>query len=310
MTTATLATAGYGTGGSIAGVVREGYATAALAHASLATFGYGSGASIAAVVRDGYSGFVNLPITVPAGKQAVVVAGLPWTPPARSILEGASPAVANGDIIICDLVSTPNGYAITMSPDGTFSIATGTDTSRQSFAADVYRLVGGTYDGVFTNWVNNRTPSQVQGLNLPAFTTGIAITPIDLSAYFLDIEADGLTYQVVAGALPDGLSLAGSIISGTPRIDGAFSATVRVTDITGEYVDAVISGSNLTIGVIRFYNWDLHQQLLVLESGGNAGTGVCFSINTGISEAARNDILRGLKALERYISTIARWPPN
>ncbi|MFO1465868.1 MAG: hypothetical protein U1F35_05420 [Steroidobacteraceae bacterium] len=300
---------GYGNGTAAAGTpARRGYAAQPVAHSSLATRGYGAGSTIAAVARRGYAGAPNLPISPPAGKQLVVVAGLPWVPPARSILEDAVPAVVNGDIIVCDQVSTPNGYAITMNADGTFSIATGTDSSRQSFQSDVYRLSTGTYYGAFTTWANNRIPVATVGLNLPTWIAGLAITPVDLAGYFSDPEADALGYSLVAGSFPNGVNLVGSVISGVPLTGGAFSATVRVTDITGEYLDTVISGSSL-VGLIRFYNASVKAPNTILESDQDAGLEICVTVNDVFNQLYRNDLLNAIRAISYYLTLKAPWPP-
>src|SRR5205814_6255522 len=61
------------------------------------------------------------------------------------------------------------------------------------------------------------------------------------SAYAISLFASGgtqpFTWSIVAGALPNGLSLRGNTISGTPTLRGTFTFTARVTDTHGAQAD-------------------------------------------------------------------------
>lgn len=317
MAYASLATRGYGADGSIALVVRAGFTGGAIPAESLATFGFGQGSSLSSCLTGGYSLYVGVPIIKPAGKQYVVVAGLPWT--GRSILEGADPAVANGDLIICDLVSTPDGYAITMNPDGTFSVAVGGNTARQSFVCDVYSLSLSGFYGEFTTTVNNQVPTQTAGIVLSALTVGSAMTPLDLSAFVIDAEGDALTYSVAPGSdpLPAGLTLVGSVISGTPTATTLRNVVIRVTDSVGDYLDlpSIAMGpaeavESATSG--RWYGVDLETgQWSVMELGSIPSTALAVVIDynaIGSKPGDRNRAINALKALQYYLLR-SPWPP-
>jgi hypothetical protein len=236
MSYAGLATRGYGSDSTIALVVRDGFPQPPQLSATLTTFGYGQvGSGISVLVRQFYSLATLVPYPPPAGKQYVDVAGLPWPAGAFSILDGASPPVENGDIIICDLVTTPGGYPVTMNGDGTFQIATASSTSREIIYADVFDRSLLSYYGGYTNWVNNHIPQSV-GLSSAFLQIGVPFS-LDLVNYVSDFENDPLVYAVQSGPLPLGLNLSGSLISGIPLSVAGKDVTFRITDATGDYFD-------------------------------------------------------------------------
>ena len=218
-------------------MVRAGYFPPPIPVCSLATFGFGAGSSIASCVTGNYSVVAGLPITPAAGKQYVRVAGLPWT--GRSILEGATPPVENGDMIVCDLLSSPDQYPITMNADGTFVVAVNGNTARQSFASDVSDLSAHALYGQFTTWVNNRIPVQVSGINYPPMVLALPITALDLAAFIQDPEGDAIVFSIAPGSdpIPPGLAFSAGVISGTPTQAVTASMIFRATDITGDYLD-------------------------------------------------------------------------
>lgn len=97
----------------------------------------------------------------PAGKGWVFVAGLPWDPNHRSVLEGASPPAVNGDVIEWDLITTPGGFGITMNADGTFAFDDD-DNTTQTFEYRLFRQETFTWYG----------PETVTVLSSDAYGTG------------------------------------------------------------------------------------------------------------------------------------------
>jgi len=319
MANAARLTLGLGTGSTADKRMRLGYIPKPLVFASRITLGLGDGSTANLRMRFGFSTLAGFPITIPAGKQAVVVAGLPWVPPARSVLEGAVPDVREGDVILCDKVSTPNGYKINMNADGTFNIETGTDPSRQSFVCDVYSLSLSGFYGEFTTTVNNQVPTQTAGIVLSALTVGSAMTPLDLSAFVIDAEGDALTYSVAPGSdpLPAGLTLVGSVISGTPTATTLRNVVIRVTDSVGDYLDlpSIAMGpaeavESATSG--RWYGVDLETgQWSVMELGSIPSTALAVVIDynaIGSKPGDRNRAINALKALQYYLLR-SPWPP-
>jgi hypothetical protein len=86
-------------------------------------------------------------------------------------------------------------------------------------------------DGTTWGPLIDNPPSTLGGTAALEFTQNTAITPIDVSQYFTDPEGLALTYT--STALPAGLSLSGSTISGTPTAGGQSSFNVTATDPKG-----------------------------------------------------------------------------
>lgn len=195
-------------------------------------------------VLEGAGGFSSVVALVdefldaPAGKQFLTLGTVSGTSP----LSGASPAVASGDIWVLDLLSTPNGYTLTPIDTGDYTMDRGGDTSRQSFAHDVYDVSLAAYYGAGTVYDGNVAPTLIAGN--PAIFNGLVFKKdedqgtIALSASWQDQEGDALTYAVQSGTLPTGWSLAADgDLTGTPTVYGSYTWTTRVTDITGDFTD-------------------------------------------------------------------------
>ena len=238
MAYAGLATRGYSEAshldGSVALVVFAGMASTVAPNAALATGAYGIGTDIGWVVRRGYCAYPGLVEPIPANKQYKDVGGLPWVPPALSILQGASPPAVNGDVMVVDTFSSPGNYPITLDQDGTFIVAVNFDTARQSFVANRIIAATGVFDGEYTNWINNVPPSQPGLSNDIDVTIGTNFGPIDLNNLIRDIEGDPISYSVDSNAMPPGIQLSGSLVSGIPTAIGGFTPVFTATDITGD----------------------------------------------------------------------------
>lgn len=237
MAYASQVTRGYGSDGTPTLTLMRGYSTTSGTTHSKVTRGFGiDGTTNNLLLRD-YSVAGGLPFPAPAGKQYITVAGLPWPGGQYSVLQDASPPAVNGDIIIADINSAPDIYTVTVNADGTFSVAVGGDSARESFVCDLYRNATGLTDGVFTTWVNNHRPQQVALLLPVTLDTNLPMQAVNLNNLITDIDGDTLTYSISAGALPNGITLNGSIVSGSTDQVGTFTPTFRATDLTGEYSD-------------------------------------------------------------------------
>lgn len=194
------------------------------------------------VVLEGPGGFSSVsslldePLDPTTGFQFVTVSDITWDGDDESILEGASPAIAIGDIIRCSDVTDPGDYAVLMLGDGTFSFDPGIDTSRQSILAHVYDVSVANYSDALPVpfWVNNIPPQYGDPDAEFLFEKDVAITPVPLAPRWTDTEDDVLviTYQT---SLPAGLSNTSSTLSGTPTVYGITSVTERATDVTGDF---------------------------------------------------------------------------
>jgi hypothetical protein len=143
---------------------------------------------------------------------------LPWGATERSVFNGASPAVANGDFSVATITS-PGSYDVTLTPTGVVVIDTAGDTARQSFYADVYDVSLRTWYGQVIQWVNNALPAYNHSLTSAiSVQTGVVADPVNFGATVTDADGDALTYTIVSGSLPPGLTLdpTTGIITGTP----------------------------------------------------------------------------------------------
>ncbi len=145
-----------------------------------------------------------------------VNAGLPWSATETSLFTAANPPVVNGDWSAVTLTD-PGDFEVDLTSTGVVVIDTGNLTIRQSFFCDVYDLSLRRWYGDTLEWVNNALPVYNNSLGVVQVTQGSAIVPIALSAATSDADGDALTYTIVGGSLPPGLTMdtAGNI-TGTP----------------------------------------------------------------------------------------------
>jgi hypothetical protein len=116
---------------------------------------------------------------------------------------------------------------VTLSSSGTLS---GTPTTAGSYTFTVRSTASGASPGT-------RTYTLVVHLGLPT-TLGNGTTGV---AYTQPLSAAGATgavaYSMGAGALPDGLSISGAQIVGTPTKQGPFTFTIHAVDAAGGFAD-------------------------------------------------------------------------
>lgn len=180
----------------------------------------------------------------PAGSQYVTASGLPYSGTCSgssgcSIVTGISPSIVNGDVLKCVTLTSPDAHAFILYSDGSWQIVALGDTARQEFDCDFFDVSLDAWHGSWQNWNGNHAPTQIAApaSSLLLVATGSAMTCIDLTALVNDVEHDTLTYALQSGSWPSGVTLSGGSVCGTPTSAGAYPVTIRVTDITGEYVD-------------------------------------------------------------------------
>lgn len=171
----------------------------------------------------------------------------------ESILENASPAAADGDIMINSTTSSPGGYTVNIAADGVPEVLASGDTSRQTFQARFYDVSaqGWSDASLVTIYINNQEPdlaADPSEVAVYAFPTNVAITPVDLSVFATDPELDPITVTAV-DALPTGLSISSNNLQGTPTVGGIYNVTMRWTDIAGAFAegDVTIIVGNVTV---------------------------------------------------------------
>ena len=174
-------------------------------------------------------------LDAPTGKQFSTLALIDATSPFY-----AAGAAAN-DTVVIDTVTDPNSYVITCTNDGTVIYEASGDTSRQLIDADVYDYSAGAYIGagviVFNNFAPD--PSGVAFSDALLYQKSVAITPITLTDYAPDPEADTVTVTAL-DALPTGLSITSSELSGTPTVYETTNTELQWQDqYSATYVETV-----------------------------------------------------------------------
>lgn len=142
---------------------------------------------------------------------------------------GANPPVLTNDYAAYEPFTEPNGYALTLPPNGLATYQGFGDTSRQSYRVDHYsrRFTHG-FTGDARRYTNNRAPTATdQTLTL---TVGVAFAPFDYKTVFTNTENDPISGNMTAGEVPRGMTLAGTILSGTPIEAGIGLFTITVSD--------------------------------------------------------------------------------
>ncbi len=189
--------------------------------------GIGSWGDIATLVED----LLPYPVPNQAGYSQTTCTSTTWS--GDSIQSGSSPPVQVGDVFYASLVTSPSGYAVTINGDGTYEISCMGDNSRQSFQYEVFRIASNTLDGPATEWINAVAPMW----GYPVVDNAMLIgTPFSLNLaqalYATSPEGDALTFSLLTGSLPPGLTLSSAgLLSGTPTGGGPFfSFTIAATD--------------------------------------------------------------------------------
>lgn len=207
--------------------------------------------------------------TVDTGiKQTIVVSGSPSSN-AVSLKTLFSPPAVDGDVFVVDKATTPGGYVVTVASDGTFRFDSGGDESRQIIDVDLIQASNGVARGAGYVVVNNRPPELISSSfgffpNEPI----LPFVPLEyqLSRLIRDPEGDDtLTFELLAGPLPNGLRLTrAGRLHGTPIAIGSYPITIRVTDAFGAFAD-------------------ISDTIIVAYSGVGAGVTVAASAPDGIA---------------------------
>jgi Putative Ig domain len=154
-----------------------------------------------------------------AGYNYVLVKDLPWGASEVSVFARATPAVANGDLLATPPLTSPNSFPVTMTSTGVPIVDATWSTVRQSLTVDVYDESLAAWYGATIQWINNALPVYDGSLSeVVTLRSGEAATPLSIAAAMTDADNDSLTYSIVSGSLPPGMTLNAStgIITGTP----------------------------------------------------------------------------------------------
>lgn len=201
----------------------------------------------------------------PGSEQYVIAAAGPYDP--YSMLDDANSVASN--YLITDLVWSPSGNALTIGVDGIpYMSAPATGRQYASYrewrtGAAAYVVVTGAVDGYTARYyINNSTPVAVGTMANEVGNTNILFEGQILDDRITDAEADVISWSLVSGAFPSGVTIQSVVInSGQPdqrtvsRLRGIPAAgqqglrtlQVRGTDALGAYVD--LNAFTLTIGI-------------------------------------------------------------
>ncbi len=192
----------------------------------------------------------------PTGRQYVAKSGDP-AGSEEGLLDGASPAAADGDYIDApthtDSISQGTGaHCLTVNADTTFVvnlIKQADCATDATLDASSQRLTRRFYDVSVGDWsdaapvlycVNNSAPGYIGPGEGESFEyVRDSAMSLTLDPLWADPDLDDLTHNVTSP--PTGLSDDGEILSGTPTVYAADSATLEATDECSDTSDEVVT---------------------------------------------------------------------
>jgi hypothetical protein len=171
----------------------------------------------------------------PMGYQWVELASIASGSAVEEFNALVSPDLVVGDHLLMPTVTTPGDYTVVLYTDGHIEYDDGEDASRQT-------AYGWAWDTSAAAWhaddfeyiANNIEPEGGEPLEL-ALLVNSAMTPIDLDEHFSDGDGDTLTYSLISGTHPTGVSLASGVISGTPTVENEAGVTLVYEADDGYY---------------------------------------------------------------------------
>jgi len=181
--------------------------------------------------------------SIPSGKQALCPSGY------TSIASGSvidtlnasiSPDIAVGDIPICDLVTSPSGYALTIGADGNFSYAASNDPSKQTWNCTFYDLSATATHASDLDAANNNSNPFARGEEHSVryyLAEDVPMTPVTLEDLCDDQDVGETISYTSVDPLPTGLTIVDGVLSGTPTTAGSTVVTFRCTDDAGASTD-------------------------------------------------------------------------
>jgi hypothetical protein len=146
----------------------------------------------------------------------------------ESVWIGANPPVFDGDYVEYETATTPDGFPVTLGPDGIAVIQAGGSTARERYIANHFSRYTLDFTGDRLQTVNNSTPTApTQNLTM---TVGIVFGPLNFVSVVTNAENDPLTFQINAGDPPDGTTFNAGVLQGTPITAGNGFFDVQVDD--------------------------------------------------------------------------------
>lgn len=136
------------------------------------------------------------------------------------------------DTVVIDTNTTPDSYNVNCAVDGTVSYDASGASARQFIDINVYDYSLGTYFGAGTLVFNNYGPSGPVFSEPFLYQKDVPIITLDLRPFAPDPEGDPVTV-VVLDALPAGLIIYDSQVTGTPTEYGTTNTQFQWADLYG-----------------------------------------------------------------------------
>lgn len=152
-------------------------------------------------------------------KQYVMVNSLP-APVGAATMFANTVGVRNGMYVSTQLLTSPDNYTYTLSPNGVPLYLAGGNMARQFVAENIWDPFTREWGTQITDYVNNKAPTptdQPNGYTVSYIINQVAAT-LDMRIYANDVESDIYTITQLSGVLPTGLSFASPNITGTPTV--------------------------------------------------------------------------------------------
>lgn len=233
-----------------------------------------------------------------------------WTTAAGSLGTFDEKTTQSVQLVTTDIEETPVTYSITSG-----SLPSGITLSSSG-------LISGTLSEVSSTSTYNFTVTASDGANVAPRSFFISVTNLppswvtpsgSLSTFTKDVpysttiqatDAHEITYSLVSGSLPVGLSLnlSSGIISGTPTGDTSQTFTVRATNLGGDYADRIFNIPNagptwITASPINTFtrNSAYSTTLIANDDSGNIPTYSLFSgsLPDGLSLNSSSGVISG-----------------
>lgn len=227
---------GYGPQASIAAVILDGFSigSAPAVAPTILTEGLGFGGRPSSLCHMGYSCYLGLPEPPITGKQYQDINSLTYQ--GLSLLLGDSSAVLH-DVFVVDQVTQTTNYPIVVNTDGTGYVSANGDLTRQKFTADIFDVSMQANLGAFVVEINDNPPVLLNPLpsqfNYPLGGTVNLDFVNGTPQYVLDPDGDQLTMTQTGGALPPGLTIAGTSLLGNVTAAGTYNFQLTFADPVG-----------------------------------------------------------------------------